>query len=185
MDKLFLVLTRMFEYYRGFLFFVKVKLCNGKIISIPRLQKNVYFKYPPHKNIIIGKNCFFGMNTIIDVPKCGKLIIGDNVIFASNIVVSSNSKIKIGNNCLIAEFVSIRDAEHSVIKNDLIINQKLLDSEVVLENDVWIGRSTAVLMGSYISEGCIIGANSLIRKIRTEPHTIYIGNPIKKLKSRI
>jgi acetyltransferase-like isoleucine patch superfamily enzyme len=39
------------------------------------------------------------------------------------------------------------------------------------------------LPGVTLSEGCVIGANSVVTKT-TEPWTIYVGNPAKPTKKR-
>jgi UDP-3-O-[3-hydroxymyristoyl] glucosamine N-acyltransferase len=177
--------NRLLEYIRGLVFFVKITICGGKCYSIPRVHKNLIFKYPPHKGVIVGKNCYFGPNILIEVPIYAKLSIGDNVSFASNVIISSDNSISIGSNCLVAEFVSIRDAEHNYSRNNFIKNQSLISEPVIIESDVWIGRSSCVLMGSKITEGCIIGANSLIKRKTTNPFTIYVGIPVKEFSKRV
>lgn len=176
--------NRLFEYLRGIVLFIKINICGGKCYSVPRVHKNVVFKYPPHNGIVIGKNCYFGPNMLIDVPHYAKLIIGDNVSFASNVVISSDNSISIGNNSLVAEFVSIRDAEHGYLRNDYIKNQDLISEPVIIESDVWIGRSSCILLGSKIKQGCIIGANSLIKRKTTNTYSIYVGAPVKEISKR-
>lgn len=164
--------------------FLRVNAFGGICKSIPRVDKNFSFKYPPHRGIYIGKKCSFGPNVMIEVPYYAKLKIGDNVSFASNTVISSEISINIGDNCLFAEFISIRDAEHSYQKKMLIKEQELISDEVIIESDVWIGRGACVLMGCKISQGSIIGANSLIKNKITKPYAIYVGIPAKEIGMR-
>lgn len=171
-------------YFRGLIVYFKIKGCGGMCGSIPRVSKNFIFKYPPHKGISIGKNCYFGPNVMIEVPYYAKLLIGNKVSFASNTVISSEECIRIGDNCLFAEFVSIRDAEHSYEKKIFIREQKLISNEVIIETDVWIGRGACILMGCKIRTGSIIGANSLIKNKDTNPYTIYVGIPVKEIGIR-
>ena len=171
-------------YFRGLIVYIKIKGSGGTCKSIPRVSRNFIFKYPPHKGISIGKSCYFGPNLMIEVPYYAKLIIGNNVSFASNIIISSEECISIGNDCLFAEFVSIRDAEHSSEKKVLIRQQKLIYDDVIIENDVWIGRGACVLMGCKIRQGSIIGANSLIKNKETNPYTIYVGIPAREIGIR-
>lgn len=174
----------LLEYSRGTILYVKISICGGKCSSVPRVHKNLIFKYPPHNGISIGKKCFFGPNMLIEVPPYAKLTIGDQVSFASNTVISAEQNISIGNNSLIAEFVSIRDAEHCCLKSDLVKNQSLIAEAVVIGPDVWIGRSACVLMGSHLAEGTVIGANSLIKKKTTNSYTVYVGTPVKEIAKR-
>lgn len=46
-----------------------------------------------------------------------------------------------------------------------------------------VGAGSIILPGTHLQEGTSVGAMSLVRK-STEPWSIYVGNPAKKLKSR-
>lgn len=173
-----------FEYFRGSLFFLEVIACGGKCSAVPRIQRGLVFKYPPHKGITIGKRCFIGPNCIFDVPIYAQLSIGDNVRFTNSAVIASNRTVTIGDNCLIAEFVSIRDAEHGFSSVSLINQQALTSKGIHIESDVWLGRSSSVFLGSQIKKGCIIGANSIVKNVSTDPYGVYVGVPAKKIKSR-
>ena len=48
---------------------------------------------------------------------------------------------------------------------------------------VILGTNTIVLPGVNISEGCSVGANSLVSK-STEPWGIYLGSPARRIKER-
>ena len=55
--------------------------------------------------------------------------------------------------------------------------------DTVIGNDVWIGQNAVVLPGVHISDGAIIGANSVVG-CDVAPYTIVIGNPAKELRKR-
>lgn len=60
--------------------------------------------------------------------------------------------------------------------------------EEIIENVIFeefsiLGTNSVVLPGVTLSEGTVIGANSLVTK-STEPWTIYVGNPAKPIKKR-
>jgi galactoside O-acetyltransferase len=55
--------------------------------------------------------------------------------------------------------------------------------DVIFEEFAILGTNSIVLPGITLSEGCVIGANSLVTKT-TEPWTIYVGNPAKPIKKR-
>ena len=46
-----------------------------------------------------------------------------------------------------------------------------------------LGTNTIVLPGVNVTEGCSVGANSLVSK-STEPWGIYIGSPARRIKER-
>lgn len=59
---------------------------------------------------------------------------------------------------------------------------KVLGGRLEIGNDVYIG-ARCTLMPVKIGEGCVIGANSFVRK-DTEPWGIYFGNPARKIGER-
>ena len=58
-----------------------------------------------------------------------------------------------------------------------------LKGDTVIGNDVWIGQNAVILPGVRISDGAIIGANSVIGS-DVEPYTIVAGNPAKPIRKR-
>ena len=55
---------------------------------------------------------------------------------------------------------------------------------IIIEDDVWLGAGVTILDGSHIKRGTIVGANALVSGILDE-YSIYGGNPLTKLKSRL
>jgi len=54
-------------------------------------------------------------------------------------------------------------------------------SEIVIENDVWIGMNCIILKGIRIGHGSIIAAGSVVMG-DVEPNSLYAGNPARKIK---
>ncbi len=55
--------------------------------------------------------------------------------------------------------------------------------DTVIGNDVWIGQNAVILPGVHISDGAIIGADSIVGS-DVDPYTIVIGNPSEILRTR-
>lgn len=55
--------------------------------------------------------------------------------------------------------------------------------DTVIGNDVWIGQNAVILPGVHISDGAIIGADSVVGS-DVDPYTIMIGNPSEILRTR-
>lgn len=55
--------------------------------------------------------------------------------------------------------------------------------DVIIGNDVWIGRSASILSGVSVGDGAVIGAHSLVTK-DVDPYTIVGGNPAKVIRKR-
>ena len=55
--------------------------------------------------------------------------------------------------------------------------------DTVIGNDVWIGQNAVILPGVHISDGAVIGADSVVGS-DVDPYTIVIGNPSEILRTR-
>lgn len=163
------------------------------------------FKVFSNSNVIrIGKNTMVGCNFIFESDK-GEIILGDNTFINGGTSLISRERIVIGSNVTIAWDCTIYDHNsHSLnylhrredIDSQLSCYRKGLSfiaeknwstvksSEIIIEDDVWIGFGSTILNGVVIGQGAIIGAQSVVRD-DVEPWTVVAGNPavvIKKLK---
>jgi acetyltransferase-like isoleucine patch superfamily enzyme len=57
------------------------------------------------------------------------------------------------------------------------------ESDVVIGNDVWIGRESLILSAVTIGDGAVIGARSVVTK-DVEPYSIVAGNPARFIRKR-
>lgn len=55
--------------------------------------------------------------------------------------------------------------------------------DVIIENDVWIGKNTTIMSGIRIGSGAVIAANSHVIK-NVEPYSLVGGNPARHIKYR-
>ncbi len=63
------------------------------------------------------------------------------------------------------------------------LEMMLLKGNIVIENDVWIGQNTVILPGVHISNGAIVGMNSVVGS-DVPPYTIVAGNPAREIRKR-
>lgn len=178
-------ISRAFDYARGLYVFILIRISGGECVTIPRIGKNTYFKYPPHKGYKIGAQCNIGPSCYFDIPRGSHLKIGSRTKITGYSMISSAIEVAIGDDVLIAEFTSIRDAEHKIQKDVLIAKQGLIQAPIVIGNDVWIGRNCTILYGTHIMDGCVIGANSLVKKRVLEAYKVYAGSPLAAIKRRV
>ena len=103
-----------------------------------------------------------------------------NLIFKNFISVASKCNFILGGNHRYDWFCQSLLINHSNIKIDEIIS----NGDIVIGNDVWIGYNSTILSGTYIPDGCVIGANSTVNGYKFEPYDIIVGNPGKVIKKR-
>lgn len=114
-------------------------------------------------NIQIGNDCYIAFGFSALASSQAKIIIGDNVLFASNVLVTN---------------------ENHGINPELDIpymSQPLSAKNVYIGNGCWIGEQVCILSGVSIGEKCIIGAGSVVTKSIPD-YCIAAGNPAKVLK---
>ena len=96
-----------------------------------------------------------------------------------------NSKIIIGDDCLISQFVSFISANHNY---ELFIPIRLQGHNsdkinIFLGNDVWVGCNSVILPGVIIGDGSIIASNSVVN-CNVPSYEIWGGTPAKFIKKR-
>jgi len=82
-------------------------------------------------------------------------------------------------------FAQSDDYSGSTMVNSLIPKKYKdeLFAKVILEKQVIVGANSTILPGVTISEGCSVGAMTLVNK-STDPWGIYVGNPARRIKER-
>ena len=106
-------------------------------------------------------------------------VIGQNSFFSA----LSPEGITIGDNCLIADHVTMHDSNHGIVGRLPIREQTGTFSKIVVDNDVWIGSGAHVLMGVHIGEGAVIGAGAVVTK-DVPPFAIVGGVPARVIRYR-
>lgn len=103
--------------------------------------------------------------------------------------------LKVGSFCSIAEGVKILlGGEHQtdwvttypfslMWKSQISIKLRRTKGNVVIGNDVWIGRDAIILSGVTIGDGAIVGAGALVSR-HVPPYSIVGGNPAQVIRKR-
>ena len=179
-------------------FFISLFL---KVIYFKKIHPLVEIKTPSTKLINIGAKSYVSAFTTIITEKgntnspiniknnvlirhgvyilSGKnsVEIGDNTQVGSGVKILGGGGIKIGKNVRIGPNVVIASSTHNAI-----LNKKRSEkfSQVIIEDDVFIGANATILLGLKISKGAIIGAGSVVNKDVNRYQTVA-GIPAKLL----
>lgn len=112
----------------------------------------------------IGKNTVIGENTYLSVKdRARKIVIGENCMFSRNINIMTFDG-------------------HDIYQNGQKINNS---QDIEIGHKVWLADGVVLLKGSEISEGSVVGINSLVTKKFKEKNIILAGNPARKIKEDI
>jgi len=149
------------RYIKKILTFVFTFIVLKKIGSYKSKPKvNFYSRFT--KNTFIGDNCHF--NGMI-IRGNGKVIIGDNFHSGKDILI-------------INSYHKYDDAD--AIPYD---TKEMIDKDIIIEDNVWIGDRVIILGGVTIGEGAIIQAGAVVVK-DIPKYAIAGGNPAKVFKYR-
>jgi acetyltransferase-like isoleucine patch superfamily enzyme len=95
----------------------------------------------------------------------GKLHIGHRTIFGHHCTLAARDSLIIGDDCLIAEMVSIRDHDHCFDRLDVPIREQgAVSAPIKIGRNVWLGAKVTVVKGITIGDNAIVGANAVVTK---------------------
>ncbi len=169
-------------------FFGKLKLIIYKLLYYKRLYygKGIYFNNT--SNFYIEKGCIVSLGknfkcrknlSIYSVDK-GNLSIGENAVISDNCFISSQKRIKIGNNFLLGNNCTIIDNDHDY--NSSL--KKFKCEDIIIGDNVWCGCNVVILKGVKIGDNCVIAAGTVVNKDIPENSLVYQKKEmvIKKIK---
>jgi acetyltransferase-like isoleucine patch superfamily enzyme len=109
-------------------------------------------------DVIIGNNTLIGMANVL----IGPITIGNDVIFAQNIVASG--------------------LNHGYTDVNLpIVKQPVTTATITVGNGSWIAANVVITAGVSIGEHCVIAAGSVVTK-SIPPFCVAAGNPARPIK---
>lgn len=137
-----------------------------------------------------GARLTIGSNTSIDrlceiiIEENSSLMIGDNVFVGSHANFRVTGEIVIGDDCRIAQFVSLINGSYGFEERGRLIREQPYENGTVfVGEDVWLGLSVVVLPNTRIERGAVIGAGTIVSKDVAE-YSIVVGHPQRVIGTR-
>lgn len=147
---------------------VFVDKCIGKYLSsitsgTGKFWGGVRIQHP--ENIYIGEGSFINPGGIIYASKSAKIIIGKN--------------------CMISYNVHLRTDYHRYLDSAVPMKQQgMLEKDIRIEDDVWIGCGAQIMSGVTIGTGAVVGAGAVV--CHDVPcYAVVAGVPARIIKNRI
>ncbi len=147
-----------------------------------KIKPNVFINASAGE-VSVGSRCYIDRNVLLSCNG-GNIVIGNHCSLNPFCVVYGHGGLKIGNDVRIATGTVIIPGNHGYKdRNILICDQQKSAEGIVIGNDCWIGANVTILDGVNISDGCVIGAGSVVTK-SIEPYAVAVGNPIRIINHR-
>lgn len=114
----------------------------------------------------------------------GTIVIGRNGFIGRGSQIVALERISIGADALIAASVIIRDADHRFEDSKAPVREQGHDVRPIhIGSDVWLGAHVVVTAGSTVGDGCVVGANAVVRG-ELPPGSVAAGIPARVIKKR-
>lgn len=140
-----------------------------------QVEAGVLVRHGLHRGVSIGSRVYIGQGVVFDVPRGSSLEIGERTKIMHYTIIAASESIRIGCWSQIAEHCSVRDSDHGMRLGLPMIAQQV-STPVVIGSDVWVCRGAAILRGTYVSDGCVVGANAVL-KGNLPPRAVAAGVP--------
>lgn len=143
--------------------------------------------------VSVGKNCDIkvtdagtcqfeddvniAQNTVVTV-RGGHLKLGNRSFVGQGSILVAQSYISIGADCLIAEYVTIRDQDHKFAAGQKTSDNGFLCAPISIGDNVWIGAKATILKGVLVGNNSVIAAGAVVTK-DVPDNTIAKGVPAR------
>jgi acetyltransferase-like isoleucine patch superfamily enzyme len=133
--------------------------------------------------IRFGRFAWIGDGTKIRCHE-GVVEIGDKTVVGQDCTVSAYQRIRIGEQCVIADRAMFIDFDHGVVDVEAPIRrQGIYKRDVVVGSNVWIGYGACVLRGVRVGDNAIVGSNSVVTR-DVPANAVAAGVPARVIRMR-
>ena len=150
------------------------------------LRQCKFHFYGSHNQIIIEEGtCLNNLEIWIeDDYNCVKIGKYTSVTGQTHLACTEGCQIIIGENCLFSSNIVIRTGDsHSIVNEQ---GQRINHAESVLVKDhVWIGQNATILKGTMIENDSIVGTGSVLTGKKFGPNVIVAGVPASVVKKNV
>jgi acetyltransferase-like isoleucine patch superfamily enzyme len=145
--------------------------------------KHLQLQIAKGAEIRFGRFSWIGDGTKIRCHE-GVVEIGDKTVFGQECTISAYKRVRIGEQCVIADRAMFIDFDHGVVEVERPIRaQGIYKRECVIGSNVWVGYGACFLRGVQVGDNAIVGTNSVVT--RDVPANAVVGGvPAKLIRMR-
>jgi acetyltransferase-like isoleucine patch superfamily enzyme len=152
---------------------------NGLLFLGPRLELEIARK----ARVEFGRFVWIGHGTKIRCHE-GVVEIGAKTVVGQECTISAYKRVRIGEQCVIADRAMFIDFDHGVVEVERPIRQQgIYTREVEVGSNVWIGYGACILRGVSVGDNSIVGTNSVVTK-DVPANAVVAGVPARIVRMR-
>jgi acetyltransferase-like isoleucine patch superfamily enzyme len=136
-----------------------------------------------HGRVDFGRFVWIGEGTKIRCHE-GLVEIGAKTVMGQECTISAYKRVRIGEQCVIADRAMFIDFDHGVVEVERPIRrQGIYTREVEVGSNVWIGYGACILRGVSVGDNSIVGTNSVVTK-DVPANAVVAGVPARIVRMR-
>ena len=137
----------------------------------------------PGARVDFGRFVWIGDGTKIRCHE-GVVEIGEKTVLGQECTISAYRRVRIGEQCVIADRAMFIDFDHGVVEVERPIRkQGIYKRDVEVGSNVWIGYGACILRGVRVGDNSIIGTNSVVTK-DVPANAVVAGIPARVIRMR-
>jgi acetyltransferase-like isoleucine patch superfamily enzyme len=147
------------------------------------LGRGLELKIEPRGRIRFGRFVWIGDGTKIRCHE-GVVEIGDKTVMGQECTISAYQRVRIGEQCVIADRAMFIDFDHGIVEVERPIRlQGIYKRDVEVGNNVWIGYGACILRGVSVGDNSVIGTNAVV--VKDVPANAIVGGvPARIIRMR-
>ena len=145
-----------------------------------KIYSSVRMDTPPYRRFSIGKRSVVESFSCIN-NAVGDVVIGDYTRIGLHCTVIG--PVTIGNNVNLAQGITVSALNHNFEDTRLRIDEQGVNtSEIIIDDDVWIGANAVITAGVHIGRHSVVAAGAVVTKDVPE-YSVVGGVPAKVIRT--
>jgi acetyltransferase-like isoleucine patch superfamily enzyme len=147
------------------------------------LGRGLEVQIAPGAEVEFGRFVWLGDGTKVRCHE-GLVEIGEKTVVGQECTISAYQRVRIGQQCVIADRAMFIDFDHGVVEVERPIrSQGIYKRDVIVGSNVWIGYGACVLRGVSVGDNSIVGTNSVVTK-DVPANAVVAGIPARVIRMR-
>jgi len=147
------------------------------------LGSGLELQIAPRGRVEFGHFVWIGQGTKIRCHE-GVVEIGAKTVIGQECTISAYRRVRIGEQCVIADRAMFIDFDHGVVEVERPIRkQGIYMRDVEVGSNVWIGYGACILRGVRVGDNSIVGTNSVVTR-DVPANAVVAGIPARVIRMR-